>query len=455
VYTRDTIAAVATPTGVGAVAIIRVSGPAAAEVAARVFRGHPPQRWRSHRLYLGRFVDAAERDLDRGLAVIMRAPHSYTGEDVVELHCHGGTLVARRILGAALDAGARAARAGEFTARALLNGKLDLAQAESVADVIGAPTDAALRVAVDQLGGALSQRIAALRERLIDVKARLEVAIDFSEEDVDELDRGALAGKAAAIERELRALAATYAHGRVLREGLRVAIVGKPNVGKSSLMNRLLQSDRAIVTPIPGTTRDTLEEMIELEGMPIVLIDTAGIRHATGEVERIGIERTRRQIANADVVIVMLDSSRPLACEDREVLDATRHKERIILINKTDLPARLTVANLGDELLSASLRCSLMDGRGLDSLTGKIVANGLRETAPSGGVTVLRERQRNALEFAATAIRRAAQSLRNGQPAEIVAVDVMGGLDHLGDVVGAATVEDVLDRIFSEFCIGK
>jgi tRNA modification GTPase len=455
VYTRDTIAAVATPAGVGAVAIIRVSGPAASEIAARVFRGHPPQRWQSHRLYLGRFVDAVERDLDRGLAVIMRAPHSYTGEDVVELHCHGGTLVARRILGAVLDAGARAARAGEFTARALLNGKLDLAQAESVADVIGAPTDAALRVAVEQLGGALSQRVDGLREKLIDVKARLEVAIDFSDEDVGELDRATLAGEAAAIARELGALSATYAHGRVLREGLRVAIVGKPNVGKSSLMNRLLQADRAIVTAVPGTTRDTLEETIELEGMPIVLIDTAGIRHALGEVERIGIERTRRQIADADLVIVMLDSSRTLAREDAEVLDATRHKERILLINKIDLPGRLTATDLGEELLAASVRCSLMDGSGLESLTRKIVANGLRESAPSEGVTVLRERQRNALELAAIAVGRAAQSLRTGQPAEIVAVDVMSGLDHLGAVTGATSVEDVLDRIFSEFCIGK
>jgi len=437
------------------VAIIRVSGPAAAEIAARVFRGQSPQRWRSHRLYLGRFVDAAEQDLDRGLAVIMRAPHSYTGEDVVELHCHGGTLVARRILGAALDAGARAARAGEFTARALLNGKLDLAQAESVADVISATTDAALRVAVDQLGGALSQRIAALRERMIDVKARLEVAIDFSEEDAGELDSGTLAEEVATIERELRALAATYAHGRVLREGLRVAIVGKPNVGKSSLMNRLLQADRAIVTPIPGTTRDTLEETIELEGMPIVLVDTAGIRHATGEVERIGIERAHRQITDADVVIVMLDSSRPLAAEDHEVLDATRQKHRIVLINKADLPQQLTLTDLGDELLAASVSSSLVDGRGVDSLTAKIVANGLRESAPSGGVTVLRERQRNAVELAASALGRAAQSLSAGEPADIVAVDVMSGLDHLGDVVGATSAEDVLDRIFSEFCIGK
>ena len=436
-------------------AIVRVSGPAAAAVASRVFRGHPPQRWRSHRLYLGRFVNAEEQDLDRGLAVMMRAPHSYTGEDVVELHCHGGTLVARRILGAVLDAGARTARAGEFTARALLNGKLDLAQAESVADLINAPTDAALRVAVDQLGGALSRKIAAIRERLISIGARLEVAIDFSEEDVGELDRDALTREATAIERDLLALVATYARGRVLREGLRVAIVGKPNVGKSSLMNQLLQTDRAIVTPIPGTTRDTLEETIALEGMPVVLVDTAGIRHASGEVERVGIERTRREIANADVAVVMLDSSRPLAPEDREVLDATRHKERILLINKIDLPTRLSLTELSGDHLNASVKSSLVDGRGLHSLARKIVASGLRGSAPKGEVTVIRERQRSALELAARAVAGVARSLRMGQPADIVAVDVMSGLGHLGEVVGTTSAEDVLDRIFSEFCIGK
>jgi tRNA modification GTPase len=455
VYTRDTIAAIATPPGVGAVAMIRVSGPAAAEIAARVFRGHPPGRWRSHRLYLGRFADATERDLDRGLAVIMRAPRSYTGEDVVEFHCHGGALVARRILGAVLDAGARAARAGEFTARALLNGRLDLAQAESVADVIGAPTDAALRIAVDQLGGALSQKISGLRDRLLDVKARLEVAIDFSEDDVGQLDSAALAGEAAAIERELRALSATYAHGRVLREGLRVAIVGKPNVGKSSLMNWLLQADRAIVTPVPGTTRDTLEETIDLDGMPIVLVDTAGIHETTEEVERIGIERTRRQIACADVTVIMLDSSRPLGHEDVEILDATRQKGRIILINKTDLPSQLEYADLDEEVLTASLRCSLVDGRGLQSLAAKLVSSALRESAPIDRVTVLRERQRNALDAAAAAVGSAVRSLRIGQPADIVAVDIMSGLDRVGDVTGVTSAEDVLDRIFSEFCIGK
>jgi tRNA modification GTPase len=455
VYTRDTIAAIATAAGVGAVAIVRVSGPAAVALATGVFRGRSPERWQSHRLYLGRFVDAEERDIDRGLAVVMRAPHSYTGEDVVEFHSHGGTLVARRILGALLNAGARAARRGEFTVRALLNGKLDLAQAESVADVIGASTDAALRVALDQLGGALSRRVGEIRERLVGIAARLEVAIDFSDEEVGDMDRALLANQAAAVGRELCDLAATYAHGRILREGLRVAIVGKPNVGKSSLLNRLLQVERAIVTPIPGTTRDTLEEAVDLEGIPVVLVDTAGIRHASSEVERIGIDRTRQQIADADLVVVMLDSSRPFAAGDRETLDATRHKQRILLINKADLQNRLGLVEAGHEF-KASINASLLDGRGVDFLKRTIVANGRPETSHGeGGPTILRERQRNALELTARAAERAAKSLEEGLPADIVAVDVMSGLEHLGEVVGTTSPEEVLDRIFSEFCIGK
>jgi tRNA modification GTPase len=398
-------------------------------------------------------VDKETRDLDRGLAVIMRAPHSYTGEDVVELHSHGGALVARRVLGAVLDAGARAARPGEFTARALLNGKLDLAQAESVADVVGASTDAALRAAVDQLGGALSHRVGEMRGRLIDISARLEVAIDFSEEDVGELDRAALSAEAAGIERVLLALAATHARGRILREGLRVAIVGKPNVGKSSLLNLLLQLERAIVTPIPGTTRDTLEETLDLGGVPVVLIDTAGIRGNAAEVERLGIDRTRAQIIAADLVIVILDGSRPLAPEDEDVLDSTRHKQRIILINKIDLPQELIFHDA--EGLSATLRTSLLDGRGVDSLKREILAAGASGAAPNEGLVVLRERQRSALESAAKAAGRAARSLNMGHSPDLVAVDVMNALDHLGSLVGATSSEDVLDRIFSEFCIGK
>jgi tRNA modification GTPase len=450
VYLRDTIAAISTAAGVGAVAIVRVSGPEAGSVAGRVFRGVPPERWETHRLYSGRFVDPAGRVLDEGLAVIMRAPRSYTGEDVVELHGHGGVLLARRVLGAAIAAGARDARPGEFTLRAFLNGKLDLAQAESVADLIAASTDRAIDSALDHLAGALSTTVEGFRERAIGVAARLEVAIDFSEEDVGELDRSALASDSEALAREIRSLASTYEHGRILREGFRVAIVGKPNVGKSSLLNRLVAADRAIVTSIPGTTRDVIEDAVDIDGVAVVVVDTAGIRSGAEEIETLGIERTREQIRAADLVIVVLDQARAWDGEDEEVTAAARHKRHITLINKVDLPSQLVPPSSDAPLLHASA----LTGAGIDQLKSAIAsAAGVGER--NGSLTVTRERHRVALDEAARALAQAADALRIGHPPDVIAVDISSALDHLGQIVGRTSPEAVLDRIFSEFCIGK
>jgi len=456
VYSRDTIAAMSTANGAAAVAIVRVSGADAVAVAARVFRGPRPDRWTSHRLYTGRFVDAGEQVLDHGLGVIMRAPRSYTGEDVVELHGHGGVLLARRLLGAVIAAGARPAAPGEFTLRAFLNAKLDLAQAESVAELIAARTDSALRVAVHQLGGSLSRAVEELRERIIGIAAHLEVAIDFSEEDVGDLDRAKFADDATGVTMALRELAATYRRGRILREGLRVAIVGKPNVGKSSLLNRLLEIERAIVTPIPGTTRDVIEEMLEIDGLAIVLADTAGIRTSREEVEQLGIERTRQQIDAADLTIIVLDNSRAWGPEDAEVLDATRQKRTILLINKIDLQSRLV---LPEELRDARpiVRASALTGVGMDSLRSELLraADLPARDEPTPTITITRERHRVAIEAAAESVERAVASLRAGNPPDVVAVDIMSGLDHLEEIVGRTSPEAVLDRIFGEFCIGK
>jgi tRNA modification GTPase len=454
VYPRDTIAAIATAGGAGALAIIRVSGVDAAAVARRVFRGTPPEGWQSHRLYAGRFADAGGRLLDRGLAVLMRGPRSYTGEDVLELHCHGGVLLARRLLGAVIGAGARAARPGEFTLRAFLNGKLDLAQAESVADLIAARTDAALQVAAEQLGGALSRVVEHWREQLIGIAARLEVAIDFSEEDVGDLDRAALENDASRALGALTDLAATYARGRILREGVRVAIVGKPNAGKSSWLNCLLGAERAIVTPVPGTTRDVIEEAIDVDGLAVVLVDTAGLRSSTEEVERIGIGRTHAQIAEADVVLVVLDHGKPWQAEDAAVLDATRQKKRILLINKADLPRHLEVPSAVVDGAPV-IRGSALDGSGAQQVRSEILRTADFREQECGAVIVTRERQRQALESAAAAIQRAVEALRAGYPPDVIAVDIMAALDHLGELVGRTSPEAVLDRIFSEFCIGK
>ncbi|MGH7821062.1 MAG: tRNA uridine-5-carboxymethylaminomethyl(34) synthesis GTPase MnmE, partial [Candidatus Binatia bacterium] len=381
---------------------------------------------------------------------------SYTGEDVAEIHCHGGPLVARAVLAAALGAGARGAERGEFTLRAFLNGKLDLAQAESVADLVAARTPAAMRAAGAHLRGELSKRVEAFRQELVAVAARLEVAIDFSEEDVGELDRVALRSELDAIGGRICSLAATYAAGRILREGARVAIVGKPNVGKSSLLNRLLGADRAIVTATPGTTRDVIEETMDLGGLPVVLSDTAGVRESVDEVERLGIERTERAIALADLAIVVLDGSRVLDDEDRAVLDATQQIRRILLINKKDLPSRLSPKELSDLAPEAPpAEASAATGEGLPTLLERLRAALVGEGAEVGGIVVTRERHFSALEAAATSVVRAAGAVDAGHPPDIVAVDVMAALDHLGEIVGRTSPEAVLDRIFSEFCIGK
>ena len=453
-FPRDTIAAISTPAGSGGIHVVRVSGPAARELARRLFPRLPPEP-ESHHLYPGVIVDAAGQPVDRGLCVLMAAPRSYTGEDVVELHGHGGALVARTILSAALACGARAAERGEFTLRAFLNGKLDLAQAEAVADLIAARTPAAMRVAGAQLGGELSREVEALRERLVGVMARLEVAIDFAEEDVGDLDGDALAEEAGAVHAALVRLAATFSRGRLLREGARVAIVGKPNVGKSSLLNRLVRSDRAIVTPVPGTTRDVLEEGIDLDGMPVVFIDTAGLRDSCDEVERLGIERTRRALEAADLAVVVLDAGRGLDGDDAAIIDATRHHSRIVLINKVDLPNRIAREAVPDASGTAVVEASMKTGAGLQELCRAIAAMLSPAALEDGGVVVTRERHVHALQTASASLESAIDSLRAGNPPDIVAVDVMAALDHLGEIVGRTSPEAILDRIFAEFCIGK
>jgi tRNA modification GTPase len=454
VYLRDTIAAVATAAGPAAVAVVRISGTDAEPVATRVFRGSSPASWKNRRLYLGELADSQGRVLDRAMGVIMRAPHSYTGEDVVELHCHGGVLLARRLLEAVLAAGARSAERGEFTLRAFLNGKLDLAQAESVADLIAARTTPALDAAARQLEGALSRVVEELRARLIGIAAHLEVAIDFAEEDVGALDRAALAADADGVASRARDLAATYARGRIVREGLRVAIVGKPNVGKSSLLNRLLGSDRAIVTTMPGTTRDLIEESLNVGGIAVVLIDTAGLRAAEEPVERIGIDRTRDAMASADLVLAVFDSSRPWEREDQQVIDAMRHQARILVLNKADLPR---APGFADEVLHGpwpAIRVSAVTGNGIVELENAIAGSICRED-DEGGVVVTRERHRAALECASGGAERAASALRAGLSPDLVGVDIQAALGHLGQITGRTSPEDVLDRIFQEFCIGK
>lgn len=450
-YEADTIAAIATPPGAGGIGIVRTSGSLAERIAAAVFRRAVQGPWETHRLYHGRVVGAGGSLLDDALAVLMRAPRSYTGEDVLELHCHGSPVVLRLALEAVLRAGARPARHGEFTKRAFLNGKLDLSQAEAVAALIQARTAEGAALAAGQLAGHLSAYLDGLRARLIDVKGLLEARIDFADENLD-FDNGEIPRLLDAVRGDAAALLATYERGRLLRDGLRVVITGRPNVGKSSLLNALLGEDRAIVTAAPGTTRDVIEESADFLGVPVVLSDTAGLREAADEIERIGIDRTMFAVERSDVNLLVLDASAP-----PEPLESLGLPEggTVIALNKIDLPSawdERQVAALAERF--PLVRISATRRIGLDDLRRAVV--GRFDALEREGMPVLTTtRQRDALAKAVEAVEHALSAWANGLPPDLVAVDVQAALDHTGSVTGLVTNEEVLDTIFGRFCIGK
>ena len=443
----DTIAAIATPIGEGGIGIVRLSGPQARAIASGLFSG----RLRNRRLVHGRLTDPATGDtVDEVLAVLMRAPHTYTREDVVEFHGHGGPVPLRRMLALCLRHGARQAEPGEFTLRAFLNGRLDLSQAEAVLDVIQAKTDASLRLAVQGLGGRLSARIAGVREHLLAVLAYLTARIDFPEDDVPADDvRPQLEEARAALTR----LVETADIGIVYRQGLQVAIVGRPNVGKSSLLNRLLREDRAIVTEMPGTTRDTLEEVMNLRGLPLVLTDTAGMNEATADVvEQLGIKRSHEALDRADFVFLVLDASEPLTARDRELIAAVVERPALAILNKCDLPARLGAPDVPLRSVAVSART----GEGMDELESAVLdAVTHSAVTTSDDALVSNVRHKEALERALQHVESAIAGLSRGVTEDLVAIDLTGALSALGEITGESVTEDLLDAIFSRFCIGK
>jgi len=458
-YVQDTIVAPATPPGAGAVGIIRLSGPAAIEILRSIW--HPISRTglKSRRLYLGEVRDPTTgAAIDRALAVIMPGPRSLTGEDVAELHCHGGPFLIQRVIGLALGCGARMAERGEFSRRAFLNGRMDLTAAEAVADLISARGESALAQALAQLNGALQERVGALRDRLIAVAAHLEAEIDFSDEDLALPSRAEIAGRIAALRADVSILHESFARGRLMRSGARAAIIGKPNAGKSSVLNALLGVERAIVTPIPGTTRDMIEDTIHVGPFPLVIQDTAGLRASTDEVERIGIERTLTHAGEADLLIAVFDSSLPLEDEDLRVLELCRGRAGVALLNKSDLPQAIGVDDLRDcGLTIPAVRVSALSGEGFEALRRELLATieAFGGEHQGDAVAISRERHREALTQALAALATAAQSARGLMPPEIVAVDISIAADALASISGQVTNEDVLDAIFREFCIGK
>ncbi len=443
---NDTIAAISTAAGEGAIALVRLSGPEAVTIADAVFRGKKrPWEFQSHVQYFGEIV-AGQQLLDQVMLAVHRAPRSYTGEDLVEISCHGGVLVTAKVLEACLRAGARAARAGEFTERAFLNGKIDLTQAEAVIDVIRARTDLALRSATEQLQGRLGEAITSIRDELIELLAHLEAAIDFPEEDIAPDVGERLRARLDAARQSISSLIATAEHGRIMREGVRVVIYGATNAGKSSLLNRLLGYDRAIVSPIPGTTRDTIEEVINMRGVPLRLLDTAGIRDSNDELERAGIARTEQSLEAADLVLHVVDRTEPKSIGfTKPRADASK----ILLLNKSDLPEHPDWSD------SNALRISCISENGLEGLE-RAIRDRLGETHTRAENSVaINARHRDCLRHALEAADRAAETFDRNYSAEYAAVDLRGALAAVTEVIGSAGDDAILDSLFAQFCIGK
>ena len=443
----DTIAALATPPGEGAIAVIRISGTQAFDVAQEIFSG-PVKAYLTHTAHYGEVIDKAGNPIDFCLLLVMKGPRSYTGEDTVEISCHGGSLIVRRVLERILEAGARPAQPGEFSLRAFLNGKLDLAQAEAVQQLIASKSEIALDNAGKQLSGDLSKRIGSFQKSLTDVAAILEAWVDFPEEGLEFAQFDELIDRLKEILAKMCRLANTFHEGKMLHEGLSLCLLGTPNVGKSSLMNALLGKERAIVTEIAGTTRDLLEEDLRLSGLHFRLIDTAGVRKTDEIVELEGIRRTKQATLEADLILLLLDASRPLQKEDRELLETAPKEKTIVVWNKIDMG--LPREDVQGVLISAKEKIGLQE---LRSAIDRLI---WREGPPSKDeVAITKIRHKQALDGAIIALQRVIDGLSNRVSAEFVASDMRESLNELGTILGTIVTEDILSSIFSQFCLGK
>jgi tRNA modification GTPase len=453
----DTIAAIATPLGEGGLAVIRLSGPQALAIADRCFAAvgnsaAKPSAAHSHTIHFGH-VSRDGRVVDEVLLAVMRAPRTFTREDVVELTCHGGVLPAKAVLETVLASGARLAEPGEFTRRAFLNGRIDLAQAEAVADLIHSRTELALRAANEQLAGKLSRRINELRDQMMATLAHIEAHIDFPDEDIAPDTREQLIHRLEQAVASMDQLLRTANEGRILRRGIRAAIIGRPNAGKSSLLNQLLGHDRAIVSPIPGTTRDTIEETANIRGLPVIFIDTAGLREGGDTLEAEGMRRSRQSLENSELILHVLDNSEPVTEADKKFLAEFAQRKRLLIRNKADLAARL---ELGPGLNGMAVEVSCLTGQGIEALKDRI-----KQMVWSGDIgaemleVMINARHQDALQRARDGTRRTIEALRGQQTLELAAMDLRIAVNAIGEVVGKTTTEDLLDNIFSQFCIGK
>lgn len=458
-FENDTIAAISTPVGQGGIGIVRISGPQSLDIADKIFRskktGAPSTAQHATLLYGHIINPAGNTVIDEALLSVMRSPHSYTKEDVVEINCHGGMIAVKKTLETVLSQGARLADPGEFTKRAFLSGRINLTQAEAVFDVISAKTEEGMRIAVEQLQGGLSEKLGDIRERLIDICAFAEAYIDFPEDELGIKTASQILSQLAETKKEIDALSNTFQEARFFREGLSVAIVGRPNVGKSSLLNMLLKKERAIVTELPGTTRDLIEDYLNINGLPIIIMDTAGIRNSEELVEKEGIRRSLNAINNADFIIALLDGSEPLKEDDFQFMELIRGKKAVIVVNKSDLPLKMSLEAIGEKDRE-HICLSALTGEGLETLKSAIFHSNLQGWAEEReGVVVTNLRHKTALEKTSSALERATALLSSDQPLEFFSIEMRDALDSLGEITGTITTEDILDKIFSAFCIGK
>jgi tRNA modification GTPase len=456
---EETITAISTPLGEGGIGIVRISGKEALKVADKIFKGKiPPSQMPSHTVNYGEIINSKTKEvIDEVFVTVFRAPKSYTAEDLVEISCHGGYLVLSKVLEQSLNCGARLAQPGEFTLRAFVNGRIDLSRAEAVAEVIRAKTDLGLKLALRHLKGDLSERINSYREKLINILARLEVEIDFSEEDIEPIDKKEVLKEIESIEKDLESLLATYHDGKILREGLNVVIIGKPNVGKSSLLNALLKEDRAIVTPIPGTTRDIISEYANLKGIPVRLVDTAGYRISKDTIELEGIKRTKIEMSEADIILLVIDTSLEVEAEELELERQIKNSKCVIVLNKIDIGSDDLVKKNEEKFEDRSkVGVSALKGDGIENLKQMIVSCALTLKKDQTQAVILSSlRHKNALTYAKRSLSLAKESLNKNLSPEFVALDLKAALDAVGEIIGKTVTEDILNKIFSEFCIGK
>ena len=458
-FIDDTIAAIATAPGEGGIGIIRISGEKSLQVAQSIFKsksGKMIKDYNTRTLIYGNIVDG-EKVIDEVLLAYMKGPNSYTAEDVIEINCHGGFISVKKILELILSKDVRLADAGEFTKRAFLNGRIDLSQAEAIIDVIKSKTDMAHEVAQNQLEGSLAKKIRELRNNVTEVLAHLTVSIDFSEEDVEEITYKTLEEKSYELRNEIKKLYDTAESGKILRDGLKTVIVGKPNVGKSSLLNSILGENRAIVTDIAGTTRDIIEEFVNIKGIPLKIVDTAGIRETEDVVEKIGVEKSRESFSTADLVIMVLDASRKLSQEDMEILESLENKKTIVLLNKMDLEPQIELEKIEEFVNSEDIiKISALKHQGIEELQDKIEAMVYHGSVKnSSDLMITNSRHKDALFKAYESINDAINAIEQRMPYDFIEVDFKNIWDYLGYINGDTIREDLLDTIFANFCIGK